>query len=113
MGEEIRSGPLDLSTWTNSRWIQRKVHERSSEMIRTIHRQEDRWQKIRGVHGTGHQEICKEKRRKLMKGGVMKSFWTIGSGRTRGRDPHTHWRIGHREIRGEDKRKFTKGEFMK
>jgi len=35
--EKIRFGPSDLSTWTNNRWIRRKVHETSSEIIGTIH----------------------------------------------------------------------------
>jgi hypothetical protein len=37
--EEIRSQSLDLSAWTNSHWIPRKVHETSFEVIETDHRQ--------------------------------------------------------------------------
>jgi hypothetical protein len=33
----------------------------------------DRWQQIEGLRGIGHQDICKEQRRKLMKGEFTKS----------------------------------------
>jgi hypothetical protein len=51
------------------------------ETFGTIHRLEDRWKQIRGVRGTRHWDIFKEKRRKLMKKGVAKTFWTVGSRR--------------------------------
>jgi hypothetical protein len=50
---------------------------------------EYKWQQIQGVRGIKHWNICKEQRRKLGKGEFAKSFWTVGSGVTHGRYPHT------------------------
>jgi hypothetical protein len=50
------------------------VHERSSETIRNRPSSERTGgSRSEGVRGTGHREICKEQRRKLVKGEFMKS----------------------------------------